>query len=216
MRRGKGKANYKVDTVVMVVEELLPNGAQHWGEVAALYQSCSGELILQDHDDVKQYWIEKCCNKFKEPTGTPGDPKRDMILRCQRIQEQIHNKTALVIMGVQSDGNEGLSLDSDNEESVDDDDDVEGEVTAVLGGELGVGGSQVGSRGRATTMTVVVDGGLGVSLVEEVGIPVIPPFNTQQFTKGPYVGPQPVQRPQQLTTEENRQHGLVATRLATV
>jgi hypothetical protein len=73
-----------------------------------------------------------------------------MILRCQRIQERIHNKLALVIMGVQSDDEEGLSLDSDNEESDDDDDDLEGEVTAVLGGELGVGvavgGSQVGSR----------------------------------------------------------------------
>jgi len=63
-----------------------------------------------------------------------------------------------------------------------------------------------------------VDGGLGVCLVEEVGIPVIPPFNTQQFTEGPYAGPQPVQMPQQLafTPEENQQHGLVATRLATV
>jgi hypothetical protein len=37
MPRGKGKANYKVDTLVMAVEELLPNGAQSWAEVAALY-----------------------------------------------------------------------------------------------------------------------------------------------------------------------------------
>jgi hypothetical protein len=29
MPRGKGKANYKVDTLVMAVEELLPNGAQY-------------------------------------------------------------------------------------------------------------------------------------------------------------------------------------------
>ena len=98
---------------------------------------------------------------------------------------------------------------------------MEGEVAAVLGGELGVGGSRVGSR--TTIPTVVadgggVDGGLGVCSVEEVGIPVIPPFNTQQFTKGPYVGPQPVQTPQQLafTPEENQQHGLVATWLAAV
>jgi len=98
---------------------------------------------------------------------------------------------------------------------------VEGEVAAVLGGELGVGGSRVGSR--TTIPTVVadgggVDGGLGVCSVEEVGIPMIPPFNTQQFTEGPYVGPQPVQTPQQLAfmPEENQQHGLVATRLAAV
>jgi len=221
MPRGNGKANYKVDTLILVVEELLPNGAQSWAEVAALYQSRSGELILWDHDDMKRYWIEKCCNKFKKPTGTPGDPKRDMILRCQRIQERIHNKSASAIMGVELEGDDGLSLDSEEEDEDDDDDEVEGEVAAVVGGELGVGGSRVGSR--ATTPTVVadgggVDGGLGVCSVEEVGIPVIPPFITQQFTEGPYVGPQPVQTPQQLafTPEENQQHGLVATGLAAV
>jgi len=75
MPRGNGKANYKVDTLILVVEELLPNGAQSWAEVAALYQSRSGEMILRDHDDVKRYWIEKCCNKFKKPTGTPVIPR---------------------------------------------------------------------------------------------------------------------------------------------
>ena len=94
MPGGKGKVNYKVDTLVMAVEELLPNGAQSSAGVAALYQLRSCELILQDHDNVKRYWIEKCCNKFKKPTGTPGDPKRDMTLRCQQIQERIHNKLA--------------------------------------------------------------------------------------------------------------------------
>jgi hypothetical protein len=210
-----------VDALVMAVEELLPNGAQSWAEVAALYQSCSGELILRDHDDVKRYWIEKCCNKFKKPTGTPGDPKRDMILRCQRIQERIHNKSASAIMGVELEGDDGLSLDSEEEDEDDDDDEVEGEVAAVVGGELGVGGSRVGSGAATPTVAAdggVVDGGLGVCSVKEVGIPRIPPFITQQFTEGPYVGPQPVQTPQQLafTPEENQQHGLVATWLAAV
>jgi hypothetical protein len=205
-----------------VVKELLPNGAQSWAEVAALYQSRSGEMILRDHDDMKRYWIEKCRNKFKKPTGTPGDPKRDMILRCQRIQERIHNKLASAIMGVESEGDDGLSLDDDSDDDEDDDDDeVEGEVAAVLGGELGVGGSRVGSG--AATLTVagdgsLVDGGLGVYSVEEVGIPRIPPVTTQQLAEGPFVGPQPVQTLQQLafTPEENQQHGLVATRLAAV
>jgi hypothetical protein len=62
MPQGKGKANYKVDTLIMVVEDILSNGVQ-------------------------LYWIEKCCHKFKKPTGTPGDPKRDIILRCQWIQQ---------------------------------------------------------------------------------------------------------------------------------
>jgi hypothetical protein len=112
MPRGKGKANYKVYTLVMAIEELMPNGAQSWAEVAALYQLCNGKFVIRDHDDMKRYWIEKCCSKFKKPTGNPGDPKRDMILRCQRIQEQIHNKSASVIIGVESEGDDGLSLDS--------------------------------------------------------------------------------------------------------
>jgi hypothetical protein len=92
--RAKGKANNKVETLIQVVEEKLPNGAQGWIKVAALYQHASGELVFHDHEDVKQHWIEKCCLKFKKPTGTLGDPKRDIILRCQRIQERIHAKSA--------------------------------------------------------------------------------------------------------------------------
>ncbi len=38
--------------------------------------------------------MEKCCNKFKKPSGNPGDPKRDM-------------------MGVDSGGDEGLSVSDD-------------------------------------------------------------------------------------------------------
>jgi hypothetical protein len=94
----KGKANYKVDMLIMLVEEMLPNGAQAWQEVAVLYQSRSREMVLQDHDDAKRHWVDKCCNKFKKPTGTPGDPKRDMILRCQQIQEWILKKSASFII----------------------------------------------------------------------------------------------------------------------
>jgi hypothetical protein len=50
MPRAKGRANYKADAFIQVVEEKLPNGAQSWHEVSALYQYHSGELILRDHD----------------------------------------------------------------------------------------------------------------------------------------------------------------------
>ncbi len=116
MRRAKGKANYKVDTLIVAVEELLPNGSRGWQEVAVLYQHRSGELILQDHNDVKRHWIEKCCFKLKKPTGNPGDPKRDMILRCQWIQERFHNKLASVIMGVESSGDDCLTIYSKEDE----------------------------------------------------------------------------------------------------
>jgi hypothetical protein len=83
MPRSKGKVNYKVDMLIMVVEEMLPNVAQAWQEIAVLYQSRSGEMVLRDPNDVKRHWVDKCCNKFKKPSGTPGNPKKDMILRCQ-------------------------------------------------------------------------------------------------------------------------------------
>jgi hypothetical protein len=41
--QAKGKVNYKADALIQVVEEKLPNGAQGWVEVAALYQHHSGE-----------------------------------------------------------------------------------------------------------------------------------------------------------------------------
>jgi hypothetical protein len=125
-------------------------------------------------------------------------------------------------MGVESEGDNGLSLDDDFDDDEDDNnDEVEGEVVAFVGGELGVGGSRVGSGAATPTVVAdggVVDGGLGVCSVKEVGITVIPPLVTQQFTEGPYVGPQPIQTPQQLafTPEDNQQQGLVATRFATV
>jgi hypothetical protein len=64
-------------------------------------------------------------------------------------------------------------------------------VAAVLGGDVAVGGSRAGSR--TTTPTVVADGGLEVIAAGEVGIPMIPPFATQQFTEGRYVSPHPLQ-----------------------
>jgi hypothetical protein len=94
MPRAKGTTNYKVDMLILVVEELLPNGAQGWQEAAALYQHHSGELNLRDNDDMKWHWIEKW------------------------IQQRIHNKTSSSIMGVElGGGDEGLSL-SDEEEEV--------------------------------------------------------------------------------------------------
>ena len=114
MPRSKGKQNYKVDVLIQVVEEKLPNGAQGWQEVAFLYQQRSGELVLRDYRDVKRHWVDKCCNKFKKPTGNPGDPKRDMILRCQRIQERILKKSDAAVMGVESGGDDGFDLSEDS------------------------------------------------------------------------------------------------------
>ena len=203
MPRAKGKLNYKVETLIQVVEEKLPNGALGWIEVAALYQHCSGELILRDHEDVKRHWIEKCCNKFKKPTGNPGDPKRDMILRCQRIQGRIHEKSSSLIMGVDSGGDDGLSVE-DEESSLEEDD--EEEELALLGGSNGVDFVEAAgdlSRGETPVVVdgsrVVVDGGSGYDEV----VPRLPPFITQQSAGELAVGSarlEPTPQPQQMFT----------------
>jgi len=187
MPRAKGKANYKVDIIIQVVESVLPNGMQSWQEVATIYQHRSGELILRDHDDIKRHWIEKCCYKFKKLTGDPGDPKRDMILRCQRIQQKIHEKTSFAIMGVDSegDGSPALSVDPKelSEEEVDEEDKVAAHEMAVAR-EAAMAGS------RTTTPTNVVDdgdaddGGFAIVNLEVV---ILPPFqHTQKSAEGSF------------------------------
>jgi len=193
MTQAKGKANYKTDALIQVVEELLPNGAQGWTEVARLYQVHTGELAVREYDDVKCHWIKKCCNKFKKPTGNPGDPKRDMILRCQRIQERIHEKSSSLILGVDSRGDTGLSVStnaSDDDEESEEENGLEAELV-VVADNPGVAGLMVGSR--TATPNALLEVGVGVIALEQVeaGIPSVPPLpSTQQFTEGNYGIPQ--------------------------
>jgi hypothetical protein len=196
MPRSKGKANYKVDLLILVVEE-------------KLYQARSGESLLRDHDNVKRHWTDKCCNKFKKPTGSPGDPKRDMILRCQRIHQRILKKSASSIMGADSEGDEGLELSEDSEDSEEGEDDEEasgdllrdGVGVAVAGGLMAdeqavvvelAGG--IGGHSRNTTPTNVMDadgierddGGIRIMAPDELPIAPVPPLQctTQQSAKG--------------------------------
>mgnify|MGYP006977545943 CR=1 FL=1 len=81
--------------------------------------------MLRDYEDVKRHWVDKCCNRFKKPTGNPGDPKRDMILPCQRIQERILKKSHAAVMGVESGGDDGFDLDEDSNSDDEDEEDEE-------------------------------------------------------------------------------------------
>jgi hypothetical protein len=101
-------------------------------------QGRSSESSLQDHDNIKRHWTDKCCNKFKKPTGSPGDPKRDMMLRCQ----QILKKSASSIMGADLQGDKGLELSEDSESGEEEEnykDNVDGGLVdgvAVVGAAL--------------------------------------------------------------------------------
>jgi hypothetical protein len=164
MPRAKGKVNYKADILIQVVEEKLPAGAIGWQEVAALYQLRSGELALHDHEDVKQHWVEKCCNKYKKPTGNPGDPKRDMILRCQRIHQKILERNAAAVMGADSGGDDGLDVSSESEEEESEEEEVGGNE---VGGEMEEQAeSRAGSRAPTPIEEIADDEDTGVHVVD--------------------------------------------------
>jgi len=181
MPRSKGKQNYKVDLLIQVVEEKLPNGAHGWQEVAFLYQQQSGELVLRDYEDVKRHWVDKCCNKFKKPMGNPGDPKRDMILRCQWIQERILKKSNAAVMGVESGGDDGFDLDEDsNLDDEDEEDEVEEEIGVA---ESLADGFRSRTQSRVPTPTNYgdFDGGIGIVAPEE--LPIRPVLTLQSATQ---------------------------------
>jgi len=163
MLRLKGKANYKVDVLILVVEEKLPNGAHAWQEVAAIYQARSRESLLRDQDDVKRLWTDKCCNKFKKLTSSPGDPKRDMILRCQQIHKRILKKSASCIMGADSEGDVGLELSEDLEDSEE--------------------GSRTQSRGPTPTYAGNDDDDGGIGIIAPAELPIAPVPSLQSMTQ---------------------------------
>ncbi len=210
MPRAKGKVNYKADLLIQVVEEKLPAGAIGWQEVAALYQLRSGELALRDHEDVKRHWVEKCCNKYKKPTGTPGDPKRDMILRCQRIHQKILNRNAAAVMGADSGGDDGLDVSSESDEGESEEEEVGGNET---GGEMEEQAEyRAGSRVPTPIEEIAADEGSGVCVVDAADVqlllgggtysvepvpPLIQQSATQQSATQLFFSSPPLQQPQQ-------------------
>jgi hypothetical protein len=122
MPRAQGKANYKVELLIDVVEEKLPQCALGWQEVATLYQFRSQERVLRDYEDVKRHWTEKLCNKFKKPMGDPGDPVHAKILCCQWIHQKILAKSSSVVMGAYSDEDQDQESGTGSEDEAEDND----------------------------------------------------------------------------------------------
>ena len=117
MPRKAGAQNYKKEVLLEVMATFLPNqGSNSWDRVAAAYQEKSGEAELRDKEDLKRHWREKCCNKFKKPTGRSG-AATDFILRCQRVQLLIHKKNESSLLGDGSDNSSDSNEDEDNDTS---------------------------------------------------------------------------------------------------
>jgi len=99
MPRKAGAQNNKKEVLLEVMVTFLPNqGSNSWEQVAAAYQEKSCESELRDKEDLKRHWREKCCNKFKKPTGKSGTAT-EFILKCQRVQLLIHKKNELSLLG---------------------------------------------------------------------------------------------------------------------
>jgi hypothetical protein len=114
MPKRAGVPNYNNDIFIDIVTRLLPTGAEDWKEVAQLYQVRTKEAEGRDSDDMKRHWVEKLCFKYKKPTGKAGDISNDRILRCQKIQRQIQEKTQSKLYGADEDeSEESNSEDSD-------------------------------------------------------------------------------------------------------
>ena len=91
MPRKAGAQNYKKEVLLEVMAIFLLQGSNAWEQVATAYKEKSGEGELRDKEDLRRHWREKCCNKFKAPTGKTG-AANEYILRCQRVQDLIHKK----------------------------------------------------------------------------------------------------------------------------
>jgi len=118
MPRTSGVSNYKNSVLVEVVQELLPNGAEAWKNVAIIYKNRSNEAFLRDSEDIKRHWFEKCCNKNKKPTGKTGS-NTDFVFRCQQIQLDIISKTNSAAYGfTNSDEDSSLLIDHHHNQKV--------------------------------------------------------------------------------------------------
>jgi hypothetical protein len=134
-----------------------------------------------------------------------------MILRCQWIHKQILKKSVSCIMGADLEGDKGLEVYKDWEDSEEGEDDNEingdllgdGDGVAVMGGlmadeqavleELAGGiGSMTKSRGPTPTYAGDddADGGIRIMALEQLHIAQMPPLQStaQQSTKGAVYG----------------------------
>ena len=60
-----GHVNNQNNTLIPIIERILPNGAEVWHLVAIAYKEESGEHELHTEEDLWNNWVRKLCNNFK-------------------------------------------------------------------------------------------------------------------------------------------------------
>ena len=77
--RVPGAKQYHKPTLYDLVAQYRPISSVMWDLVAAQYRARTGELKVRDN--VKRYFVQKCCNNNKKPTGQSApDPFTE---KCQ-------------------------------------------------------------------------------------------------------------------------------------
>mmetsp|Transcript_11817 Transcript_11817/g.26251 ORF Transcript_11817/g.26251 Transcript_11817/m.26251 type:complete len:193 (+) Transcript_11817:172-750(+) len=112
-RRGRGSCNYKQAILLKVIDAILPSGQVAWLKVAERYHVLSGELLARQPEDVKRYFMEKCCDKGKKPTDTSGPSPT--IEEAQRIYRKILSKNSMRDHGGGGSGSSTSGSGSDTE-----------------------------------------------------------------------------------------------------
>lgn len=56
---GRDKANNKVEFLIGIIEEKLPQGSMGWQEVAAIYQFQSQKNVPCDHENIRRQWMQQ-------------------------------------------------------------------------------------------------------------------------------------------------------------
>jgi hypothetical protein len=102
--RKAGSVNYKPTVVIRLVNAALPASTVAWNEVAEQYQAETGRVTRGD--DLKRYWIETLCDKFKKVTGSSAPAER--VRQCQDIHRRLTEKECAMSMGFPPDYHEGL------------------------------------------------------------------------------------------------------------
>jgi hypothetical protein len=104
-----GAKAYHKPTLYALVSQFRPINRVMWDAVANQYRVATGELKVRDN--VKRYFVQKCCNNNKKPTGQSApDPFTE---KCQQLWRSILESEDASDMG-ESDGDVQDSQDLDH------------------------------------------------------------------------------------------------------
>ena len=121
-----GAVNYKKSLVIDVVSSILPAGMEAWRVVASRYWTLSSETHLRDAADIKRFFMSKCVNLTKKPTGESAPAQ--LTRRANEVYEDILRKENAHSYGAAEDSSE----QDESDDGVDEEQDFDSTTTPTL------------------------------------------------------------------------------------